>query len=243
MNLVLEIPFGGKTKRTVLQGGFYRNDLASGNLHSHLYGEIHVLSGGGASFSVNGRMCSFPADSLFFFPKGSRHKCLSVESGCRHTAFQWEADEGRVLSVPFSAPLLKAFFQVLTSVAGPGGDHGELALYLGLFARALFSPETVVPVPVTDPSYLIEDYLAREYWRDATLQELATRCCLSEKQTAREVKKLTGMTFSRALSARRGEMARELEKTGRYTQSEIALAVGYTSYSGYWKAQKKKKLD
>lgn len=71
------------------------------------------------------------------------------------------------------------------------------------------------------------------------LSDLAARLYLSEKQTERLVLKHTGQTFKQKLSDTRVAMANVLIRETEMPLHKVAEYVGYSSYSGFWKALQK----
>ena len=62
---------------------------------------------------------------------------------------------------------------------------------------------------------------------------------LGNKQTEREVKRITGNTFTAELSKRRIEAAVALTQTTDLPLVKISELVGYSSYCGFYKAYKR----
>ena len=84
----------------------------------------------------------------------------------------------------------------------------------------------------------IDGYINRNYMKDVTLSDLAGYLYLSEKQTDRILKKLTGLSFGKLLQKRRMEAARELILNSDLPINEIATQIGYSSYNGFYSAFK-----
>ena len=87
---------------------------------------------------------------------------------------------------------------------------------------------------------LIEDFFSRKYSESITLEDLAKDLILSCKQTEREVKRFTGNTFNEELSKRRINAAMILLQTTNLPLARIGEMVGYASYSGLYKALKRR---
>ena len=74
--------------------------------------------------------------------------------------------------------------------------------------------------------------------KDVTVEDLAEEIGYSKSQTARIVEKITGKTFNRFLLCWRMEIARILIINTEQCLLDIAEAVGYQTYSGFFKAFK-----
>lgn len=84
----------------------------------------------------------------------------------------------------------------------------------------------------------IENYINNNFKNDITLNNLAIHLHLSEKQTDRILKKLTGLSFGKLLLKKRMERARELILHSEKSINEIANEIGYSSYNGFYIAFK-----
>ncbi len=91
---------------------------------------------------------------------------------------------------------------------------------------------------ITDPAVLIYEFFSMRYNRNIKLSDLAAFLNYSEKHTERLLKKHTGMTFKNKLIEYRMKTAGFLRKSTAMTMTEIAGYVGYSNYSGFWKARK-----
>ena len=91
---------------------------------------------------------------------------------------------------------------------------------------------------IKDREFLMHEFLERSYASEVSLSDLAKELNLSEKQTERVVKEITGNTFRQEIKKRRMEWAKQLLADGGLTLEEVSHMVGYKSYSGFWKAIK-----
>ena len=90
-----------------------------------------------------------------------------------------------------------------------------------------------------DYAYLIDAYIEKNYHRPVRLSELAAELCLSERQTQRVIREITGGTFGEFLTAHRLAVAGRLSATTKMTRAEIAAYVGFSTYSGFRRAQRR----
>lgn len=86
--------------------------------------------------------------------------------------------------------------------------------------------------------YVLEEFLNRYYDSACTLESLAEKLHLSERQLSRIVKKEYGETFRSRLSSIRVEAAKRLLFEG-HSIAAVAEAVGYSSLSAFYSAYKR----
>ncbi len=84
--------------------------------------------------------------------------------------------------------------------------------------------------------WMIEEYISDRYTSSAGLAELAKMLYLSERQTGTVVKELMGCDYKTLVVQRRMQLAVLLLHDPKNSLEEIAEAVGYSSYSGFYLA-------
>lgn len=87
---------------------------------------------------------------------------------------------------------------------------------------------------------MIENYFNDHYMENISLSQLSTILCLSEKQTNRMIYKAFGAEFRDCLNKIRLKSAQKLLRETDSNIKDIAEAVGYQSYNGFYLAFKKK---
>lgn len=87
---------------------------------------------------------------------------------------------------------------------------------------------------------MIENYFNDRYMENITLSKLSSLLYLSEKQTNRLIKKTFGMDFRECLGKIRMKSAKKLLRETKMDVKDIAEAVGYESYNGFYLAFKSK---
>lgn len=98
--------------------------------------------------------------------------------------------------------------------------------------------------PDPDPSRNLENargvraiyFLDQNYMRDISLRDIADHLGLSERQSARVLREITGYSFSELLLNRRMTAARELIESSNVPITQIASQIGYKSYNGFYNA-------
>ena len=231
---------GSGTCTAFLQEGFHSPGAPSGNLHRHTYPEIHAISGGEALFFIGSETFRFAEGDIFLIPPGCYHMCRTFSEGIIHTAFQTDAPLRTFSRAHMEPALLKAFLQEIRVNLKPGCCR-KIQACLSL----LYSHFTQDAPPLlresSDHAFLIHEFFSHSYREEVSLPDLARQLHFSEKHTARLVQKHTGKTFTQALTAQRMAVAEHLAATTDMSLAEIAQYVGYRSYSGFWKAYKKRK--
>lgn len=80
----------------------------------------------------------------------------------------------------------------------------------------------------------LQSYVEQHY-RDASLQELAEMLNCSESALSRQIRRLTGETFTSLVQERRFERAKRLLEETMLPVSDIAAAVGYENFSYFYR--------
>ncbi len=120
-----------------------------------------------------------------------------------------------------------------------GKDH-KLKPLLSYICSDFFNKETKKTlIPITSRELIIEDFFSKRYNSNPTLDDLARELMLSPKQTEREVKRITGNAFATKLAKRKINAAFILSQTTNLPLTKISELIGYSSYSGFYKAYKK----
>lgn len=83
---------------------------------------------------------------------------------------------------------------------------------------------------------IIERHIAESFLVNAGLPALAAKLYLSEKQTGILVKRLMGKSYQKLVAEQRMKVAMRLIHRREKSLLEIAHAVGYASYSGFYAA-------
>lgn len=230
MNCEMTVGVGSGETKIFMQDGFKEFYKLSPTLHKHRYSEIHIVASGEMHYSIAGREYVFKKGEAFVVPGGAFHKFIS-SSELMHTGFQTD------MYLPDVA-VVKLHDGVATGLIESIRENSNLVgAYLGLICTALSNTKNE-PVPIQDRAFLIYEFFAYNYDKDITLADLAAELRLSEKQAERLVVKYTGNNFRKEITKRRLQAAENLSKEGKMSLSEIAVRVGYKSYSGYWKAKK-----
>lgn len=87
---------------------------------------------------------------------------------------------------------------------------------------------------------MIENYFNDHYMEDISLSKLSAMLCLSEKQTNRMIYRAFGAEFRDCLSKIRLKTAKKLLRETNDDIKDIAEAVGYQTYNGFYLAFRSK---
>ena len=234
----LEIRIGSESSRVFLQRGFFGGVSPTAHFHNHNYTEIHLLSGGGAVFWVEGKTLTVPSGGLLAIPSRCFHACLSAEDGAGHTAFQIEETLAEAVVRTLPAGLVAAFLEEIEAFSCRE-DYTRIEAYLGLIASFLHTAPPTAPRRIADNAFLIHEFFSLHYKEDVRLSDLAHALHLSERQSERLVLAHTGRTFRGELTHTRLTVAEQLMKHSGLSLTEIACAVGYETYGCFWKARRK----
>lgn len=233
----LEVMAGTQMRKVFLQDGFYLRRKPTGNLHSHTYGEIHLVTGGKAVFRIGKEIHDTDAGNLFLIPNGVFHCCDHMEAGARHTAFQVDCKAEKIFTCSVGGETVADFFAEIER-CGTAGDYRTVAAYIGLFC-SFCTAEKIAAKPVTDYAFLIHEFFSLHYSEELQLCDLAQALHLSNRQTERLVIQYTGHSFREEITQMRLSMAKRLLEAGEMSLGEAAQYVGYRSYAGFWKAVKR----
>ena len=122
------------------------------------------------------------------------------------------------------------------------GSDGKLKAILAFILSDITEQKQKPLLPVLDREFNIREFFAKKYNQNVTVDDLARELRLSTKQTAREVKKYTGNNFCDELIKKRMEIAKLLITTTTLPLTKISELVGYSSYSGFYKAYHKESV-
>ncbi len=235
-----EIPIitASGSHKAFLESGFYEPTLSTIHVHEHNYAEIHLFAEGGASFVAEGTRTEVQSGDMLVIPRKTYHYCAQKDEGTLHSTFQLDCNVQKVVKYTLGKELVGRFFEAREQ-AKKDGDHSAVAAHIALLCSYFEREKKLFVHPVTDYALLICEFFSKNYDLSVKLSDLAEVLHLSERQTERLVIEHTGRNFRDELAATRVRIARYLLETTELPMTEIARRVGYSSYSGFWKAMKK----
>ncbi len=232
----LKIKIGSSDFPVFFHKGFYAGNDISNVVHNHIYSEIHTVLLGEVQLFIEDKAYIFKENEAFIIPKYKNHYYISKSENAFSTSFQINKDIKRVEKIEVDSRISELLKQELDKMPN-NVNYSNLAAYLSIIASA-FWDERLSVESATEHSFIIHNFFALNYNRDAKLEELAQSLHFSEKQTERMVKKITNMSFKQNLLKNRMKIADFLKEYTELTDLEISKYVGYESYSGYYKARK-----
>ena len=238
MNNELILKIGSKNRKVLFQNGFYAHTVQSTRLHKHNCAEIHVVAKAHSALIVDGKTHTLVDGDIVLVPRETSHCFKDINYEHKSAGFQ--------VDYPFNSLAIKNIPRELASeflkeidLCAAGGDYTRIAAYVCLFCSYFFEDTTLNISPITDYSFLIEEFFSNRYSEDVHLRDLAETLHLSERQTERLVIKYTGKPFRKELATVRLQTAKFLLSTTKMTPTAVCEYVGYQSYAGFFKAMKK----
>ena len=231
------IYLGKKTFNVIMQSGFYERKKLTADVHKHRYGEIHLISGEGATYEIDGKIYEIESNSGVYIPPLVFHRCLNAKGSTNCIAFQVVGTDGIELSIKsFPQSVVEGLIKS-SEMFFNYGNEDELILYLSLVVSGFNKTEGEKAITaVKNREFLIYEFFANNYNKDITLKNIADEMHLSEKQASRIIEKYTGNNFRTEILKRKMEAAKYLIESKNLNLEEVAGEVGYSSYGGFWKA-------
>jgi len=233
------IDINGKYTNIYMQSGFFDHSNMSYPLHKHAFSEIHILLSGNAVLRCDGEDVVLNKGDVLLIPTNVMHTYQTCAKDSKRLSF-FVDDDKHFQSISKSAipqsmlPLLCEEIQAYVLF----GRDAKLRSLLSYICCDFFAIEKQA-TPITNRELIIENFFFQKYNQKITLDDLAKELMLSHKQTEREVRKITGNTFTDELTKRRINAAIMLSQTTDITLAEISELVGYSSYCGFYKAFKR----
>lgn len=223
-----------------LQTGFFDHKDVSTPLHKHSFPEIHIVLNGSSDFEYDEIITKIEEGDVFLIPANKHHRYLSDSQPLKRISFlidhETNINSMKVFKFPIAVgPLLS---QEITEYLLSGNSSKLKALIIFVCSN-FFHTKSDKKIPVIDRKFIINNFFAEKYRFNVTVDDLAKELCLSNKQTTREVEKYTGYNFRDYLSKKRIEVASLIIQSSNISLSEVSEMVGYSTYSGFYKAYKK----
>ena len=226
-----------KDYKAFLQDGFYVSPKTDTSLHKHNYAEVHVLGEGKAEFLIDNQTVTVNGPAVLTIPAPLMHCCTYQDEHLLHTAFQTDCQADAVRVYPIEGGMVKAFISEIQQCQF-SGNYSAIALYIPVFCNCYHKVHHGV-TEIKDYNFLISEFFILHYDKDVYLADLAEQLHISERHAERLVLQYTGHSFREELVAVRMRIAKQLMQAENASLEQIAKYVGYHSYSGFWKAQKR----
>ncbi len=242
MNGILNIKLAGNECRCFLNSGTFCEDAIFSLYHKHQYAEIHVVLDGEMVFHVDKEIIYTKGASAVLIPAFTYHYVETVSESVCHSAFQIDFPQKTAALKEFPMQIIDGFFSQLRHT-NETQNHALLSPYISLLCTTLFDDTCESIVENFDYAFIINEFFAKRYNENISVETLAKDLKLSKKHTQRLVIKHTGKTFGQNLFDLRMKIADYLIENTDMNLTEIAEYVGYGSYAGFFKARKKKMTD
>lgn len=246
-DVYMNIYFNNRASRIFIQRGFFPDDnsLCRAPYHKHSYAEIHMISEGSSVINVENREYTLNRGDVILIPAKAYHTIKTISENARHSAFQIDYNCGfDIITKNIPPEILNIYFNEITECRSLDSDFSKVVPYLELILSTLLNTRAIYVHETTDYSHLIHEFLSISYNNDdVKVSQLANTLHLSEKQTQLLVKRHTGKTFKQALASYRMKIADYLISNTNMSMTDIASAVGFKTYSGFWKMYKTHKEE
>ena len=227
--------------KAFLQDGFYVSPKTNTSLHKHNYSEIHVMGQGRAEFLIDNQKLTVNGPAVLTIPAPLMHCCTYQDEELLHTAFQTDCQADELRAYPIEEGIVKAFFEEIHRCRLTG-NYSTVAFYIPLFCNH-YHREHLTVAEIKDYNFLISEFFILNYDKDVYLADLAKQLHISERHAERLVLQYTGHSFREELVAVRMRIANQLMQAENASLEQIAKYVGYRSYSGFWKAMKRRESE
>lgn len=240
MNYELNTYIGNLPVSLYIQTGFFDHENVAFPLHNHSFPECHIFLTGSAVLEYNNQNIGINAGDVFLIPADENHKYGHISSKSKRITFliNSEAEHSNFKKSTFPQFLVPLLCSEISRYYTAGYDD-KLKALISFICSDFFEIKNKKLSPVMNREFIIREFFSKKYNLNVNIDQLARELNLSNKQTAREIKKYTGHTFGEELAEKRIEMANIMIKTTNMSLTEISEAVGYASYSGFYKAYRR----
>lgn len=237
MSIVCPIKIGEVEMEAFYLDYFRASTMCFTPLHSHMNTEVHYIIEGQAEYTIDDQKYIFGTGDTFCIPNKALHTSNPLDTTVLFTSFTIN------YPCPFNQKKLSLSAQNALMDAFQESQKSKSVLpiipYFYMFLVDLLPQAPFALQKNTNYPDQIFEYLGMYYNQDISLADISAALNLSPKQTQRIIMKETGLTFLELLTSRRMHMADYLIDHSNMTLNEIAQYVGYSSYSGFWKARKR----
>lgn len=206
------------------------------NLHWHPYAEFHIVESGAVAYVVGDKHYLLHAGDMLVIPARTFHRnSTASEESATFISFQIDKLYPEPMTYSQKPELITELASILYE-AFRSGNCGVASACLSYSLGPLLCKGEQKVIPLQNKHFIIHEWFTLHYADDVTLADLARELSLSPSQTQRLIKKYTGCTFRQMIIKKRMDAAKHLYTVENLSMEEIAYAVGYHSYNGFWKA-------
>ena len=238
MNYKLYVTLCDQPLTIFLANGFYSQSTTPTPLHRHGYTELHAVCGGKIDYSIGQERYVLEKGDFLVIPPHVQHSCDTVSDDALHISFFFDRTVTSAVNGHLPESLADRMMDEARRAAGEN-NYFAFTGYVSLMLSGVFGDAVVRAKEMRDDAFIIDSYIETRYASSPSLSELSEELKLSEKQAARLVKSYTGYSFTDMITQKRMKIAHILLDTTDMTLKEISEYVGYSSYSGFYKAFRK----
>lgn len=237
-----DILIGEEKIQVMMQSGFFDPTAQSAGVHKHQYTEVHVILFGGGEFTIDGVLHTPKRGDVVVVPPKKMHYFRPLDEKVEKVAFQITKNvfTPKVIHIgEAKSDILKGEIRRYDKEGKIGGLSSALSLVCSEICDGCANPLR----SVSNRGFIINEFFSENYSKDVSLSDLALLLGVCEKQASRLVNAYTGRNFRDEITARRMEAAKYFMRDSEVSLAKLSEAVGYKSYSGFWKAFAKNNSD
>jgi AraC-type DNA-binding domain-containing proteins len=214
--------------------------------HNHDKAQLVYAEGGIVHIYSEDRHWYLPARNYMWIPAGMSHSVVSQSAHLTIFNFYFAVEDGEAdfykhPNVYMVNDMLRAMIHYTSGWSGAITEEqpSRMAFMKAVKAilpdigRTITTFPVSYPYPKNDGLIKIAEYLSENLETSFSLEEVARKFGYSSRTLSRLFKEDIGFSYVRFLRAIRITKALELMAENKYTVSEIAMAVGYTSLSAF----------
>ncbi len=224
-----------------LQDGFFNFPKSNVGVHSHNFAEIHLVLDGTINFYIENSIYSLTKNQAIIIPKTYKHFFKIAGKSASSTAFQVDVQAAEPSTCFVPENLSKLIADEISAVKQSGNYNvlsGLLSSLCCMSVNAEYNGSSQ-----ENPDFIIKEFFSHNYMHDVKTSDLANVLHFSARHTERIVKAVTGMTFKENIIHERKLAYEYLKKYTELSNIEISEAIGYKTYSGFYKMIDKKQSE
>lgn len=205
------------------------------------YDDLTYLTGGEATYTVNGEEVPLKQGDIIFIPRGSLRKAATNQSNpihCYAFNFNYRYAEGEYLELPFpqkfnvgmDSQLLSLYrqFNHLSLEKEPGYLLNARGLFMIILHRLMILASNGNATQISDPKIeMVKNHILCHFSDKIPVAELAGLAGLHPAYLSARFRKVTGYTVKEYLNRIRINKAFDLLSTKGYSVTDTALICGF----------------
>lgn len=248
--LDIPIKYNDAIVNMYLQDGFFETNIQTASFHRHAYIECHYIYKGALEFNINGKTISVPEGTALLIGPNIFHSFSLIHPDSKRVVFQLNCDKLGSKRFTEDYLLKRKSFSLIDNLEREialiksTNQYHMLTEYMKLLFYELIcdtneTSNNSVALPI-DRKLQIYELVNNSLNVQPTLEYVAKEIHISPRQLNRIMLELFQMNFTEYLTSMRLEHAKHLLEQTDIPLKEISQQVGFSSYSGFWRAFKKK---